>query len=122
PVLEAAKWLAAVKVCNVLPTPSPNREQCGQEFGATLVDFVEKSRSKRSRLGVFAVGIKLAIDESTSEVFTYSQTVASDGDEGRAVQRHHLRLTEQANSGGALGQYRRKRIGAKRGSICVIQK
>jgi hypothetical protein len=29
PGLEAAKWLAAVEVSNVLPPPSPDRKYCG---------------------------------------------------------------------------------------------
>jgi hypothetical protein len=105
PGLEASERLPARDRRCVLATPSPDREDCCQEFGSLPFDLVEKSRGEGPQLRVFAAGIKPAWNEPAGQVFRDGQAVAGDGDKRGAVQRHHARLAEQADPGRALGEH-----------------
>ena len=81
PCLKATKRLAAIKTRGVLAPKAPDRQYRGQYLGSPADDVFKETRCKRTRLGVFATGIELRINEPAGEVLRDAQAVPGNGDE-----------------------------------------
>src|SRR5262245_62110072 len=93
----------------------------GSRHHSAQVSKLPRGLPRMAQLGVFATSIEFAKKEPAAEIFADGQAVARHHHECSAVERPRAGLTEQANPGGALRQYRSKRIGLERDSVGVVE-